>query len=336
MKGVRGFGDPRAGDAAQRQVGVAPAEQRRRAAAVPSDRAQPRPAVPRRHAARLDDHAPGLERRPLRPVGRRPRAPTRWRYFTRNDIPFHYALADAFTVCDAYHCSLLGPTDPNRYHMWTGWVGNDGSGGGPVVDNAEAGYGWSTYPELLQAAGVTLEDLPGRRHRPRRRRLLGLDRQPLHRQLRRQLAAVLPPVPERAARLAAVRRRAHRHQRRGTIRRRPSSTSSRPTSPTARCRRCRGSSRRRPSASIRTGRPNYGAWYTSQVLEILTSNEKLWSKTALFITYDENDGFFDHVVPPTPPQTRAGPVDGAADQRLLRRQLDATRPARTASASACR
>jgi len=61
-------------------------------------------------------------------------------HLTRQDIPFHYALADAFTVCDAYHCSLLGPTDPNRYHMWTGWVGNDGSGGGPVIDNAELGH----------------------------------------------------------------------------------------------------------------------------------------------------------------------------------------------------
>src|SRR6266478_3970933 len=73
----------------------------------------------------------------------------------RSDIPFHYALADAFTICDAYHCSLLGPTDPNRYYMWTGWVGNDGSGGGPVIDNSEAGYDWSTYPELLQSAGVS-------------------------------------------------------------------------------------------------------------------------------------------------------------------------------------
>ena len=76
-------------------------------------------------------------------------------YLTREDIPFHYALADAFTVCDGYHCSLMGPTDPNRYHMWTGWVGNDGNGGGPVVDNAEQGYWWSTYPEKLQAAGVS-------------------------------------------------------------------------------------------------------------------------------------------------------------------------------------
>jgi phospholipase C len=61
-------------------------------------------------------------------------------HLVRSDIPFHYALADAFTICDAYHCSLLGPTDPNRYHMWTGWVGNDGKGGGPVIDNAEAGF----------------------------------------------------------------------------------------------------------------------------------------------------------------------------------------------------
>ncbi|MGH8173551.1 MAG: alkaline phosphatase family protein, partial [Rhodanobacteraceae bacterium] len=46
---------------------------------------------------------------------------------------------------------------------------------------------------------------------------------------------------------------------------------------------------------------NFGAWYIAQVLDILTSNPDLWSKTALFITYDENDGFFDHVVPPYAP-----------------------------------
>src|SRR5581483_287783 len=76
-------------------------------------------------------------------------------YLTREDIPFHYALADAFTVCDAYHCSLLGPTDPNRYYLWTGWVGNDGRGGGPVLDNSEACYSWTTYPERLEQAGIS-------------------------------------------------------------------------------------------------------------------------------------------------------------------------------------
>ena len=76
-------------------------------------------------------------------------------HLQRADMPFHYALADAFTICDAYHCSLLGPTDPNRYHMWTGWVGNDGRGGGPVITNDELGYDWTTYPERLEAAGVS-------------------------------------------------------------------------------------------------------------------------------------------------------------------------------------
>ena len=76
-------------------------------------------------------------------------------YHTEKDLPYQFALAEAFTICDNYHCSLLGPTDPNRYHMWTGWVGNDGTAGGPVINNAEAGYDWSTYPERLERAGIS-------------------------------------------------------------------------------------------------------------------------------------------------------------------------------------
>src|SRR6185437_8188065 len=76
-------------------------------------------------------------------------------YLTREDIPFHYALADAFTICDAYHCSFMGSTDPNRYYMWTGYTGNDGQGGGPVLGNDEKGYSWTTYPERLEQAGVS-------------------------------------------------------------------------------------------------------------------------------------------------------------------------------------
>src|SRR5262245_4353524 len=76
-------------------------------------------------------------------------------YHTRRDLQYQYALADAFTICDNYYYSLMGPTDPNRYHMWTGWVGNDGGGGGPVITNAKAGYDWSTYPERLERAGIS-------------------------------------------------------------------------------------------------------------------------------------------------------------------------------------
>ncbi len=76
-------------------------------------------------------------------------------HMERADLPFHYALADAFTVCDANHCSMLGPTDPSRYYMWTGWDRNDGKNGGPVIANDGLGYGWQTYPERFEDAGIS-------------------------------------------------------------------------------------------------------------------------------------------------------------------------------------
>ena len=93
-------------------------------------------------------------------------------YFTRADLPFYYALADAFTVCDAYHCSIFGPTNPNRMFLFTGTNGlTVGESGPNAVDNpadddnqladmvhdnpAFAGFGWTTYAERLQAAGVS-------------------------------------------------------------------------------------------------------------------------------------------------------------------------------------
>ncbi|CAM5394988.1 hypothetical protein SFUMM280S_11374 [Streptomyces fumanus] len=134
-------------------------------------------------------------------------------YLTREDIPFHYALADAFTVCDAYHCSFIGSTDPNRYYMWSGHTGNDGKGGGPVLGNDELGYDWTTYPERLERAGITWKVYQGHRRRPRRRGLLGLDPRRLPRQLRRQLPAVLQQVPQCPAGRPLVRQGPHRHRR---------------------------------------------------------------------------------------------------------------------------
>jgi len=87
-------------------------------------------------------------------------------YYTRDDIPFHYALADAFTVCDHYFCSTPTQTHPNRFYLMTGMVDADGTGGGPILDNIDwvdrAAYGhvpppftWTTYPERLEKAGVS-------------------------------------------------------------------------------------------------------------------------------------------------------------------------------------
>ncbi|HYB26290.1 MAG TPA: alkaline phosphatase family protein [Solirubrobacteraceae bacterium] len=56
-------------------------------------------------------------------------------YYERQDIPFHFALAETFTLCDSYHRSLLGPTWPNRMYLMTGMIDPEGTGGGPVTTN---------------------------------------------------------------------------------------------------------------------------------------------------------------------------------------------------------
>ncbi|MDB6122913.1 MAG: Phospholipase phosphocholine-specific, partial [Pedosphaera sp.] len=78
-------------------------------------------------------------------------------YFDRSDLPYYYALADAFTICDEYHCSVLSSTDPNRVTYMSGMIDPHGTGGGPEIDNSSVptGFTWKTYPELLQQAGIS-------------------------------------------------------------------------------------------------------------------------------------------------------------------------------------
>lgn len=223
-------------------------------------------------------------------------------YLNRQDIPFHYALADAFTICDDYHCSLLGPTDPNRYHMWTGWVGNDGSGGGPVIDNAEAGYGWSTYPERLAAAGISwkiYQDIGDGLDGPD---FWGWTGDPyignygddsllyFHQY---QNAAPGTPLYEGALMGTNIKVSGNLvDQFRADVAANRLPQVSWIVAPEAYC--------EHPNWPA-----NWGAWYVAQFLDALTANPSVWSKTALLLTWDENDGFFDHVVPPTPPLSRA-------------------------------
>ncbi|WP_030348668.1 phosphocholine-specific phospholipase C [Streptomyces sp. NRRL S-1022] len=234
-------------------------------------------------------------------------------YLTRDDIPFHYALADAFTICDAYHCSLIGSTDPNRYYMWTGYTGNDGTGGGPVLGNDEKGYGWTTYPERLEQAGVSWKiyqdvgdglDAGGGwgwindayRGNYGDNSLLYFNRY--------RTAGPGDPLYDKA--------------RTGTDARKGEGFFDQLKADVQADRLPQVSWIVAPEAF--TEHPNwpanYGAWYVSQVLDALTANPDVWGKTALFITYDENDGFFDHVIPPYPPASAAqgkSTVDPAPD-----------------------
>ena len=223
-------------------------------------------------------------------------------HYVRADIPFHFALADAFTICDAYHCALLGPTDPNRYHMWTGYVGNNGAGGGPVVDNAEAGYGWSTYPERLVAAGITwkiYQDVgtgltaAGEWGYTDNAYIGNYGDNSLLYFHQYQNAAPGSPLYQGALQGTNIAVS-------GTLFDQLIADVTHGTLPQVSWVVAPEAYTEHPNWPA-----NYGAWYVSQVLDALTSKPEIWSKTVFLLCYDENDGFFDHMVPATPPQSRA-------------------------------
>ncbi|MER5939207.1 phospholipase C, phosphocholine-specific [Streptomyces sp. NPDC001928] len=244
-------------------------------------------------------------------------------YLNREDIPFHYALADAFTICDAYHCSFIGSTDPNRYYMWTGYTGNDGQGGGPVLGNDELGYGWTTYPERLEQAGVSwkiYQDIGD-----------GLDaagswgwiddayrgnygdNSLLYFNKYREAKPGDPWFDKARTGTDVKNGDGYFDRLKADVKAGKLPQISWIAAPEA--------------FSEHSNWPsNYGAWYIAQVLDALTSNPEVWSKTALFITFDENDGFFDHVVPPLPPKD-ASQGKSTVDVSLDLYKGDSKRPA---------
>jgi len=196
-------------------------------------------------------------------------------YHTRADIPFQFALAEAFTICDAYHCSVFGPTWPNRMYWMTGMIDPDGLHGGPIISNKAPadGYTWTTYAERLEKAGVSwkvyqeednygcnmLENFKNFKEAPLE--------SPLYRK--------------------GLARGAQGHFERDAMN---------DTLPTV-------------SWIIPTGHqsehPDYmpaaGAAFVASKIDAIAANPKVWAKTAFILDYDENDGLFDHVPPPTAP-----------------------------------
>ena len=242
-------------------------------------------------------------------------------YFTRNDIPFHRALASAFTVCDNYFCSVQGPTTPNRLYLWSGMIDPNGTAGGPAYFNPadyKPVYDWTTYPERLQAAGISWQvyanDEVGDGGRRIRRRLRG---QP----------ALAVPGLSRLARL-------HRSRRCSQLAERASVRAQwKPDSGLGKnvdhvlaqfIADCQAGSLPAVSWVVAPyaycehpqARPVDGAAYTAGVLKALWDNPELWSKTAVFIDFDENDGFFDHVRcrRPRRPARRTEYILGPADR----------------------
>jgi phospholipase C len=201
-------------------------------------------------------------------------------YFERSDVPFHWALADAFTICDGYHCSMLGPTWPNRLFLMTGTVDPLGKNGGPVYSNyvPSVGYSWTTYPELLTQAGVSWK---------------------LYQENDNYGLNVLEYFDQyqSAPTSSALYQDAMRFYEPGQFEydavndKLPTVSWILPT-------------------SYQSEHPDYmpaaGADFIASKLNAIAANPDVWASTVFILIYDENDGLFDHVTPPTAP---AGTAD---------------------------
>lgn len=167
LRGVRGFNDPRAvplpnGDPVWRQPSkaegksFAPFRLDLHGSKITWLGSLPHSWRDQCDARNFGNHDGWLE---AKPSGRKECAgmPLTMGYFDRRDLPFYYALADAFTVCDQNFCSTLTGTTPNRLHLWTGKILDEK--GQQNVRNSDVTYGstasWTTYPERLEAAGVS-------------------------------------------------------------------------------------------------------------------------------------------------------------------------------------
>lgn len=320
------------------------------------------------------------------------RMPLTMGYYNRNDIPFYYALADAFTVCDQHFCSSLTGTSANRSYFWSASIREQQTEQSKAhVYNDEINFkdiGWTTFPERLEKMGISWkvyqnelsidvgldgdqDDWLGNftdnnlefykqynvklhkahlQYLPKRAAQLEAEISDLQKQevttantaalkkKQRELDNVKTEMKEwtqeRFDKLTDFEKNIHRnafvtnvadpdyhtletftytesgekrdvkvpkgdilYQFRQDVKSGKLPTVSWLTAPN--------------NFSDHPTSPWYGAWYVSEVLDILTQNPEVWKKTIFILTYDENDGYFDHIAPFVPPHT-AKPETGKA------------------------
>lgn len=308
-------------------------------------------------------------------------------YHNREDIPFYYALADAFTVCDQHFCSSLTGTTPNRLYFWSGTIREKPDEKALArVWNGDADYGnwvgWTTFPERLEENGVSwkvyqneisvgvgfegeedawlgnftdnplefftqyhvklsaeyIANLPKAAKKieaeiskqeqllptlaagsetaeKAKKRIAYLqkqlaqnleDQKNFTREKYEQLSQREKNLHDKA--FATNRRDPYYHQL-DTLQYKDGDTEREVKLP-------KGDILHQFREDVNTGKlptvswivapenfsdhPGaawYGAWYLSEVMDILTKDPEVWKKTILVLTYDENDGYFDHVPP---------------------------------------
>lgn len=227
-------------------------------------------------------------------------------HYAAGDIPFYYALADAFTVCDAYHCSTMTQTYPNRLHLFSGCNGGGTVGGDPEMHNygedetpsADMGedkplrpdaYRWTTYAERLQQAGVSWKVYQE------------------YDNFGDNLLSVFPPFrpcPPDSELYRRGRSWVSEHKRG------PDRTRSDGEQLVAAFRDDVAHGRLPQISWIVTAadlsehpkaEPAKGEHVTAGLIAALVDHPEVFARTAFILNFDEAGGFFDHMPPPVPP-----------------------------------
>lgn len=265
-------------------------------------------------------------------------------YYDRADIPLQYELADTFTICDAYHCSVFGSTNPNRNYLWSGKTGFEPGSSRRAVTNAaysydHAGYEWPTYPERLEKAGVSWQiyqewdnftdnavEYFQTFKRIGHKMLAAVDGS--YRTTEEFYDSLARKTPEEQKRLVAqlddgrsrlgedesrLFSRAMYRSEPGTLVSRLRADVERGTLPKVSWLVPPAADSEHPGASTPVGSANL----VYRVLDVIASNPEVWSKTAVLINFDENDGYFDHVPPPVEPRPAGGNSDDWYDGRPI-------------------
>lgn len=238
-------------------------------------------------------------------------------YYKKQEVEFQFALANAFTICDAYHCAMHAGTNPNRTFIWTGTNGPTGAGVASVVNEfddigpSSAGYDWMTYPERLQQAGVTWKvyqsmpdnftdnPLAGFKQYRRANELSG---QPVSNN-----AIVCPAYDEKIDVTQPLYKGIANTMPDGGFLGTLKSDIAQGKLPEVSWIVAPATYSEHPGPSS----PVQGAWYIQEVLNALTDNPELWSQTVFLVNFDENDGFFDHIPSPSAPsRDTAGRLQG--------------------------
>ncbi|MES1222289.1 MAG: phospholipase C, phosphocholine-specific, partial [Bacteroidota bacterium] len=325
-------------------------------------------------------------------------------YYTRQDIPFYYALADAFTVCDQNFCSSLTGTTPNRLYFWSGTIREKQKAEVMArVWNGDSDYdnwaNWTTFPERLEESGISwkvyqneisvgvgfegeedawlanftdnpleffsqynvklspayianlpkaaekataelkkmaaeLPSLTGEKAEHLSKKIEAYKKYLLQNQEEQKIYTIekynqLSPAEKTIHEKAFSNNKNDPHYHSLTTLKYHDGTIERevevPKGDVLHQFRDDVKSGNLPTVSWIVAPENfsdhpgaawYGAWYISEVMDILTHNPEVWKKTIFILAYDENDGYFDHVPPftvPHPTKEGTGKVSEGID-----------------------